>query len=103
MTKAERAEVKALIHDLYENSGEPSWAAFARRAGVSEYSLAEWRAGTGTPSAINLIRLLGAVGWLDREAEAEDASVQSALEELRQSQEELAETVRDGFAALAQR
>lgn len=103
MTASERAEVKDLIHDLYVASGKPSWAAFARAAGVSEYSLRDWRSGDGAPSAINLIRLLAAVGWLDRKGQAGEDPVQQALETLRQGQEELTETVRDGFAALSRR
>jgi hypothetical protein len=58
----EKAAVQALIRQLHERSGERSWAAFARQAGVSELSLGEWRRGEGMPGAVNPLRLLADAG-----------------------------------------
>jgi hypothetical protein len=58
----ERAAVQAFVRRLYDASGARTWASFARQAGVSEMSLAGWRAGREMPGAVNLLRLLAAVG-----------------------------------------
>lgn len=89
MTPEEKAEVTALIHALFKASGERSWAAFARRAGVSEYSLADWRAGRGGPSGINLLRLQRAAG-----------PSPISLPNLESRLEELAGLVEEGLARL---
>ena len=89
MTPEEKAEITALIHALYDASGDPTWAAFARRAGVSEYSLSDWRSGRGAPSAINLLRLQRAAG-----------STQASLPNLESRLEEVAALAEEGFARL---
>jgi transcriptional regulator with XRE-family HTH domain len=97
-TPEEREEVRAVIHRLYELSGQRSWAALARSAGVSEYSLAEWRKGKGQPSALNLLRLLSATGVLDgglleRAPQDRPLSLEDAVAKL-------ADEVRKGFVDL---
>lgn len=66
-TDADREAVRAFIHALYEQSGQPSWAAFAREARVGEFGLADWRNGRGMPDAVNFLRLLDAAGPLRAE------------------------------------
>lgn len=106
------AAVKALIKELYDAwtpaEGERrSWAAFARYARVSEYSLTEWRSGRGAPSATNLLRLLEAVGWLDREGSQPEpvpaapvSLMAEALENQRAMRVDL-ERLSDAVASLA--
>jgi hypothetical protein len=52
------------VRRLYETSGARTWAAFGRQAGVSELSLSAWRSGREMPGAVNLLRMLAAVGVL---------------------------------------
>lgn len=60
----EREAVRDLLLRIYAMSGARSWAAFARLAGVSEFSLTSWRSGREMPGAVNLLRMLCAVGVL---------------------------------------
>lgn len=86
LSQEERAEVQEFVRWLYARSRERSWAAFARRAGVSELSLSEWRSGRGTPSAMNLLRLLKATDALNEGAPGDQRGgedVRSALREIR--------------------
>jgi hypothetical protein len=76
----EKAAIRELVRSLYSASGATTWASFARRAGVSELSLCDWRQGRGMPSSINLLRLLSSVA--DREGAV--ASVDIAAQKLRQ-------------------
>lgn len=63
-SEQERAAVQTLVRRIYTAVGAGVWADVARLAGVSEYSLGEWRRGEGSPSALNLLKLLRAAGVL---------------------------------------
>jgi hypothetical protein len=66
VTEDERRAVKIFLENLLRESGlETRWE-LARAAGVSELSLNEWLSSRGSlPSALNLLRLLQAVGALE--------------------------------------
>lgn len=90
LTPDQRAQVKELIRVLYKLSSAKRWADFARLAGVSEYSLAEWRSDKDPtlPNSYNLLLMLRAVGIVDdelrlREREAVIAQLQAEVAELR--------------------
>jgi len=70
-SSSENDEVREYIRALYKQSGYTSWAAFARAAEVSEFSLSEWRSGRGTPQAASFLKILRAAGALAEPTGAE--------------------------------
>ncbi len=55
-------EVAAFVRELYAQSGCPSWAAFARRAGVSSMDVSNWQLGKVIPDGWHLYCLIRAAG-----------------------------------------
>jgi transcriptional regulator with XRE-family HTH domain len=99
-TAGERAQVQQFIERLYERSGARSWAAFARQAGVSELGLSAWRSGREMPGAVNLLRLLAAVGLIGPGYELPENGETSRFRSLEGEVAHLALLVREVFGRL---
>jgi len=95
-------EVAAFVRELYAQSGCPSWAAFARSAGVSSMDVSNWQLGKVIPDGWHLYCLIRAAGGVPPMRSFEEV-VRVAEDRILAGVEDLLEAQRPALEAEVER